>query len=156
MENNQLGLIDFGCIKYVDKGFLTRYNTLHLSLIEGVEEDEIVRQYAQLKMIDAADMETMRSFYREIIQPLDSIYIEVLRGDSYDFGNDHRFSKKGFETILEVQRKQTHSVHKFNQEYLFLNRTLLGYYTMFEQLGACIDTRGAKTIMKQFQEENHG
>jgi predicted unusual protein kinase regulating ubiquinone biosynthesis (AarF/ABC1/UbiB family) len=153
MENAQLGLIDFGCIKYVDEAFLVRYNKLHLSLIDGVEEDAIVRQYAELKMIDDGDIETMRSFYREIIQPLDTLYIDVLRGDFYDFGNDHHFSKKGFETILEVQKKQTHSVHKFNQEYLFLNRTLLGYYTIFEQLGARIDTRGAKELMRRG--ENH-
>ncbi|AFV97058.1 MULTISPECIES: ABC1 kinase family protein [unclassified Sulfuricurvum] len=156
MENAQLGLIDFGCIKYVDETFLVRYNALHLSLIDGVEEDTIVRQYAELKMIDFGDVETMRNFYREIIQPLDSIYIGVLRGERYDFGTSYSFSKKGFETILEVQKKQTHSVHKFNQEYLFLNRTLLGYYTIFEQLGAQIDTRSAKTLMRAFQGENHG
>lgn len=153
MEGGKLGMIDFGCIKSVDEAFLRRYNRLHLSLIEGVDEDEIVRQYAELGMIDGNDVQTMREFYREIIRPLDSIYIEVLSAETYDFGNDHRFSRRGFEMILEVQRKQTHSVHKFNREYLFLNRTLLGYYTMFEQLGARIDVGGARALMKQFQEE---
>jgi len=47
-------------------------------------------------------------------------------------------------------------VHKFNQEYLFLNRTLLGYYTLFEQLGAQIDTRSAKALMKEYQGKNNG
>lgn len=156
MDGGKLGMIDFGCIKSVEETFLRRYNRLHLSLIEGLSEEEIVSQYAELGMIDRSDRETMRDFYREIIRPLDSIYIEVLSADEYDFGNDHRFSRRGFETILEVQRKQTHSVHKFNREYLFLNRTLLGYYTMFEKLGARIDVRGARALMKQFQEENHG
>lgn len=155
MQDGKLGLIDFGCIKYVDHQFLTQYNHLHLSLIHGEKEDEIVRQYANLKMIDQSDIETMRAFYREIIQPLDSLYIEVLKEDFYDFGEEHAFSKRGFETILDVQKKQTHSVHKFNQEYLFLNRTLLGYYTLFEQMNAQIDTRYAKTVMKTFQGENH-
>jgi len=156
MKDGDLGLIDFGCIKYVDHQFLVQYNHLHLSLINGEDEDEIVRQYANLKMIDQSDFETMRAFYQEIIKPLDSIYIEILKEDRYDFGTDHSFSKRGFETILEVQKKQTHSVHKFNQEYLFLNRTLLGYYTLFEQLGAQIDTRSAKALMKEYQGKNNG
>ena len=156
MKDGNLGLIDFGCIKYVDHQFLVQYNHLHLSLINGEDEDEIVRQYANLKMIDPNDLETMRAFYQEIIKPLDSIYIEILKEDRYDFGTDHSFSKRGFETILEVQKKQTHSVHKFNQEYLFLNRTLLGYYTLFEQLGAQIDTRSAKALMKEYQGKNNG
>lgn len=156
MQNGDLGVIDFGCIKYVDQEFLTHYNHLHLSLIYGENEDEIVRQYANLKMIDQSDIETMRAFYQEIIRPLDSLYIEILKEDYYDFGADHSFSKRGFETILDIQKKQTHSVHKFNQEYLFLNRTLLGYYTLFEQMNAQIDTRFAKTVMKTFQGENNG
>lgn len=155
MQEGKLGLIDFGCIKYVDHTFLTQYNHLHLSLIKGAEEDDIVRQYANLKMIDKADIVTMRTFYHEIIQPLDSLYIEILKEDCYDFGAEHSFSKRGFETILATQKKQTHSVHKFNQEYLFLNRTLLGYYTLFEQLHAKIDTRFAKALMKEHQGENN-
>ena len=156
MQNGNLGLIDFGCIKYGEHQFLAQYNHLHLSLIYGEKEDEIVRQYANLKMIDQGDIKTMRAFYQEIIKPLDSLYIEVLKEDFYDFGADHSFSKRGFETILDIQKKQTHSVHKFNQEYLFLNRTLLGYYTLFEQMNAQIDTRFAKTVMKTFQGENNG
>lgn len=156
MDNNRLGLIDFGCIKYVDDDFLVPYNRLHLSLIEGCDDLSIAKQYAALNMIDSSDDASMVAFYTEVIKPLDRLYIDVLTKDHYDFGNDHHFSKRGFETILEVQRKQTHSVHKFNQEYLFLNRTLLGYYTMFEQMGARIDTRSARTIMNQYQGENHG
>jgi predicted unusual protein kinase regulating ubiquinone biosynthesis (AarF/ABC1/UbiB family) len=156
MDNDRLGLIDFGCIKYVDDDFLVPYNRLHLALIEGSDDLSIAKQYAALNMIDSSDDASMVAFYNEVIKPLDRLYIDVLTKDHYDFGNDYDFSKKGFETIMEVQRKQTHSVHKFNQEYLFLNRTLLGYYTIFEQLGARIDTQSARKIMNQYQGENHG
>jgi predicted unusual protein kinase regulating ubiquinone biosynthesis (AarF/ABC1/UbiB family) len=155
MDNNQLGIIDFGCIKNVDDDFLISYNRLHLSLMAECDDINIARQYAALNMIDASDDASMVAFYIEAIKPLDRLYIDVLAKDYYNFGNDYSFSKKGFEAILEVQKKQTHSVHKFNREYLFLNRTLLGYYTMFEQLGAQINTRLAKSIMNQYQGENH-
>lgn len=156
MDNDRLGLIDFGCIKYVDDDFLILYNRLHLSLIEGCDDLMIAKQYAALNMIDSSDDASMVAFYNEVIKPLDRLYIDILTKDHYDFGNDHHFSKKGFDTILEVQKKQTHSVHKFNQEYLFLNRTLLGYYTMFERMGARIDTQYARELMNLYQGENHG
>lgn len=52
---------------------------------------------------------------------------------------------------LVVQKKQLHSVHKLNQEYIFLDRTLLGYYAMFEKMKAKIDTRFAASIMRGYR-----
>jgi hypothetical protein len=51
---------------------------------------------------------------------------------------------------MQVQREQTHSVHKLNEEIIFLDRTLLGYYALFERMEATIDTRFAKGLMRGF------
>ena len=150
LEDGKLALIDFGCVKCVDDEFLESYNTLHLSLIDGLSDTLITEQYLALDMIDEADSEVMLSFYREVIKPLDRIYIEIFLEDSYCFKENNDFSRRGFETILEVQQKQTHSVHKMNQEYIFLDRTLLGYYALFEKMGAEIDTKFAKGLMRGF------
>jgi len=48
---------------------------------------------------------------------------------------------------MKVQKTQIEAVHKINAEYIFLDRTLLGYYAMFEQTGAKIDTRFAKEVV---------
>lgn len=150
MEDKKLGLIDFGCVKRVDSDFLLSYNTLHLSLIDGDDDLSITRQYLALGMVDEAIDEEMLAFYQSVIKPLDRIYIEIFLQDSYRFQSDNAFSKRGFETILQVQRKQTHSVHKLNEEYIFLDRTLLGYYAIFERMEATIDTKFAKGLMRSF------
>jgi predicted unusual protein kinase regulating ubiquinone biosynthesis (AarF/ABC1/UbiB family) len=150
MENGKLGMIDFGCVKRIDEGFLQSFNTLHLSLIDEIAEEEIVRQYIDLRMIDEAPMEEMLSFYREVIKPLDQLYIEIFREEHYDFKVHTDFSKRGFDTIMTVQQKQLHTVNKLNEEYIFLDRTLLGYYAMFERMGARIDTRFAVGVMREF------
>ena len=154
-SDQRLGIIDFGCVKYVDDDFLVPFNWLHLSLIDQCDDLTIAKQYAALNMIDTDEDENMIKFYNDVIKPLDRLYIEVLTHDIYDFGKEHYFSKRGFNAILQVQTQQASSIHKFNQEYLFLNRTLLGYYTMFEQLGAKIDTRSAKTMMLQYKGKEH-
>jgi hypothetical protein len=36
-----------------------------------------------------------------------------------------------------------------SKDYIFIDRTLLGYYAMFEQMGAKIDTTYAKKLIFQ-------
>ena len=149
MDKMRLGLIDFGCVKEIDDEFLSSYTTLHLALIDGVDDTLVVELYRELGMIDDGSMEEMLEFYRAIIKPLDRIYIEIFMEDSYSFKEHRDYSKRGFEAILKVQREQIRAVDKFNQEYLFIDRTLLGYYAIFEKLEATIDSSFAKIIMRQ-------
>lgn len=151
LEDDKLGMIDFGCVKSVDDDFLHSYNNLHLSLMQGAVDIDIVGQYVALGMIDKSDEKSMLSFYQEIIKPLDRLYIEPFVNGVYDFKKHGDFSKRGFDMIFEIQKKQVHSVHKLNQEFIFLDRALLGYYAIFEKLGAKIDTSGAKAIMMEYK-----
>ena len=148
MEEDKLGLIDFGCTKRLDDEFLSSFSKLHVSLMDKLPDEEIAVQYAELSMIDKGEIEEMVTFYREVIKPLDRIYIEIFEDDFYDFKENSDFSKRGFNTIMEVQKKQIHAVHKMNEEYIFVDRTLLGYYAMFEQMEAKIDTRFAQKLVR--------
>jgi predicted unusual protein kinase regulating ubiquinone biosynthesis (AarF/ABC1/UbiB family) len=151
MQDSKLGLIDFGCVKKVDDDFLKQYNQLHLNLLENKDDMSVIKQYIALGMIEESSEEEMLHFYTEVIKPLDTLYKEPLIGDSYDFKKNNDFSKRGFEMIFEVQQKQFHSVHKLNEQFLFINRTLLGYYALFEKMGARIETTNVKKLMKEYR-----
>lgn len=151
MEDNKLGLIDFGCIKAISEDFLTQFNQLHLNFIENKNEEEIIPHYVKLGMISQESPSKMLKFYQEIIKPLDTLYKEPLLEDTYDFALHNDFSQRGFELIFEIQQKQTHSVHKLNEQFIFLNRTLLGYYALFEKMRATIQTSYVKNIMKGYK-----
>ena len=151
LENGKLGLIDFGCVKKVEKDFLNKYNQLHRNLVENHDDKSIIPQYIDLGMIEETSDEEMQRFYTEVIKPLDTLYKEPLLGESYDFKENSDFSKRGFEMIFKVQQKQFHSVHKLNEQFLFINRTLLGYYAIFEKMGAKIDTQNVNKLMKEHQ-----
>ena len=148
MEEGKLGLIDFGCVKKLDNEFLASFSKLHVSLMDKVDDSEITQQYADLKMIDQDSPEKMLEFYQEVIKPLDRIYIEIFEGDSYDFKENNDFSERGFNTIMEVQKKSITAVHNMNEDYIFVDRTLLGYYAMFEKMEATIDTRFAQKLVR--------
>jgi len=149
LEDGKLGLIDFGCIKRVSKEFLDLFNKLHLALISGIETKEIAKIYQELGMIENSSEDEILKFYKEIINPLDSIYIEVFKEKKYSF-KDSNYSKRGFDAIFQVQKKQATSVQNYNQDYIFIDRTLLGYYAMFERMGATIDTSYAKKLMESY------
>ena len=150
MEDGRLGMIDFGCVKRFNDEFLHSFSKLHYSLIMKEDDMVLVEQYHDLEMIDRASDEEMLKFYLNVIKPLDRIYIEIFEEDSYDFKESNEFSKRGFETIMKVQQTQIEAVHKINAEYIFLDRTLLGYYAMFEQMEAKIDTRFAKELVSRY------
>jgi predicted unusual protein kinase regulating ubiquinone biosynthesis (AarF/ABC1/UbiB family) len=151
MQGGKLGLIDFGCVKCVEDDFLAQYNQLHLNLLKENDDLSIVKQYLTLGMIEEQSEEEMLKFYTEVIKPLDTLYKEPLVGDSYDFKENNDFSKRGFEMIFEVQQKQFNSVHKLNEQFLFINRTLLGYYALFEKMDAKIETGYVKEMMKGYK-----
>jgi predicted unusual protein kinase regulating ubiquinone biosynthesis (AarF/ABC1/UbiB family) len=148
MKDRELGLIDFGCVKKLDDAFLESFSKLHVSLMDKVDDQEITEQYANLKMIDRDRPEKMLKFYQEVIKPLDRIYIEIFEEDSYDFKENNDFSERGFNTIMEVQKKNITAVHNMNEDYIFVDRTLLGYYAMFEKMEATINTRFAKRLVR--------
>jgi predicted unusual protein kinase regulating ubiquinone biosynthesis (AarF/ABC1/UbiB family) len=149
LENGRLGLIDFGCVKQVNDKFLKKYNALHLSLIEGSEDEELVSHYQHIGMISKDTPEKMLHFYREVIKPLDKLYIEPLIEDSYDFGIHNDFTKRGLKCLSEVQKQNIYT-NQISKEYIFLDRTLLGYYAIFEQMGARIYTKNVKEMMNQY------
>ena len=151
LKEGKLGLIDFGCVKCVEDDFLTQYNQLHLNLLKEEDDISIVNQYVTLGMIEEQSEEEMLKFYTEVIKPLDTLYKEPLLNDSYDFKENSDFSKRGFKMIFEVQQKQFNSVHKLNEQFLFIDRTLLGYYALFEKMGAKIETGYVKDLMKGYK-----
>jgi hypothetical protein len=116
--------------------------------MDKVDDQEITEQYANLKMIDRDTPEKMLEFYQEVIKPLDRIYIEIFEEESYDFKVHNDFSERGFKTIMEVQKKNITAVHNMNEDYIFVDRTLLGYYAMFEKMEATINTRFATRLVR--------
>jgi hypothetical protein len=124
---------------------------LHRLLIEHADDESVAECYLQLGMIDQDHPQKVQRFYSEVIKPLDRIYIEVFEHETYHFQSDRSFTKRGFETVMQVYKKQFDSVHKFNPDYLFLDRTLLGYYAIFEKLDATISTHYVKNLIQSHQ-----
>jgi predicted unusual protein kinase regulating ubiquinone biosynthesis (AarF/ABC1/UbiB family) len=152
MGDNKLGIIDFGCVKKIDNDFLKLFTKLHISLIENRDDHFITNIYKEIGMID--DTPQAIKFYTEIIKPMEDIYIGVLKNDRYKFTNNFTFTKNGFDTARDIKERYKTTFSKFHQDYLFIDRTLLGYYSLFEKLDCTIDTQYVKSLMREYHENN--
>ena len=149
LDNGKLAIIDFGCVKSVSKEFLMHYSKLHQMLFEKYSDDKIIELYKSLKMIQEPTQEKALEYYKEVIKPLDRVYIEPFLEDSYNF-KDSNFSKKGYDIIQEVQKKQFTTIGNTNEDILFLDRSLLGYYGIFEKMGATVNSKAIKEIILNY------
>ncbi len=149
LDNGKLAIIDFGCVKSVSKEFLKYYSKLHQMLFKQDSDDKIIELYKSLKMIQEPTKEKALEYYKEVIKPLDRVYIEPFLEDIYNF-KDSNFAKKGYDIIQEVQKKQFTTIGNTNEDILFLDRSILGYYGMFEKMGATIDSKAIKEIIIDF------
>lgn len=150
-EDGTLAIIDFGCIKKIEKTFTKFYSKLHLALISREDESEIIKMYEEIGMIEKMEKKEMKKHYQNFIKPLDSLYIEPFKAEIFDFSTHQDFSKKCFEAILKIQKNQIKSIDKFNQDFIFVDRTLLGLYAIFEKLKAKVNTNYAKNLMRKYQ-----
>jgi predicted unusual protein kinase regulating ubiquinone biosynthesis (AarF/ABC1/UbiB family) len=149
LENKKLALIDYGCIKRVSKNFVKDFSVLHKMLLDGADDLSMTKEYFKQNMIPKAPVKKQLDFYKSVIKPLDRLYIEVLKNSSYDFAKNNDFSKRGFKTIQKVHSTNKTSASYMSKDYIFVDRTLLGYYAIFERLGATIDTSFAKSLIYQ-------
>jgi len=149
LPEDRLAMIDFGCVKKIEDDFLKAYSKIHVLLFEKAPLDDIISCYTELGMIDEKNDTAAKAFYLNTIQPLDSLYIGPFYADTFDFSNHKNFSKKGYETIVDIQKNQDKTLQQLNQDFVFLDRTLLGYYAIFEKLGAVVDLTLAKKLMKE-------
>jgi len=149
MLGGKIGLIDFGCVKKIDNDFLQGFNALTLDLIEETSDETLMQHYLKLGMITQESPERMLQCYREVIKPIIELYMQPLMADSYDFALHNDFSKKGFEQINKVQQSQFYSMNQVHEKYIFFDRTLLGYYALFEKMGAKIETRFAQRLIRE-------
>ena len=148
MEDKKLGIIDFGCVKRINDDFLRLFTKLHISLLENRDDCFIANIYKEIGMID--DTLEAVEFYTDIIKPMEDIYIGVIKNDRYEFTNNFTFTKNGFETAKDIKNRYETTFSKFHQDYLFIDRTLLGYYSLFEKLGCTISTQYAKSLMREY------
>ncbi|NGP77297.1 AarF/ABC1/UbiB kinase family protein [Balneolaceae bacterium YR4-1] len=145
MEDGQLGVIDFGCVKKFPESFTRKYMQLLPTHLDQ-NEDEIRKLYTELGIIkpDPDDPKKEEEFFR-FCKNYGNTFAKPYRADEFDFG-DPEFKKK-----INSFAKQPPIMNepRGNKNFIYSTKVHLGLYSLLMKLEATVDTRRSKEITQE-------
>ncbi len=133
MEDDQLGLVDFGCVKRFSSDFIEIYKKTSRTMIDG-NKDDYFKFLAQMNVLKTKiDKETENEVF-EIFRKMGTWYCRLYESDLFDFGANPDFFAEGKRIMQEIYQYKKY--FQPNPEFVFLNRTNYGLFRIFEKLGA--------------------
>ena len=140
-EGEQLGIIDFGCVKVIPEDFYQGYFALIKKelLINQKDLDQI---FYDLEFISDKDTEIEKSFFKAIFTEMISLLGKPFHVEKFDFADDDFFN----EIFLLGERISNDKMFRKSRQArgsrhgLYINRTYFGLYNLLNQLRAEVNT----------------
>ncbi|RAI87960.1 ABC1 kinase family protein [Algoriphagus yeomjeoni] len=140
-ENDQLGIIDFGCVKIIPEDFYQGYFALIKKdlLINNSELDQV---FFDLDFISEKDSPEEQLYFKSVFREMISLLGKPFHVDKFDFSDDGFFEKIfalgdriSNDKMFKKSRQARGSRHG-----LYVNRTYFGLYNLLNQLQAEVVT----------------
>ncbi|MBB6325211.1 putative unusual protein kinase regulating ubiquinone biosynthesis (AarF/ABC1/UbiB family) [Algoriphagus iocasae] len=140
-ENDQLGIIDFGCVKVIPEDFYQGY----FALIKKdllIKQEELDQIFYDLEFISDKDTEEEKAYFKGVFREMISLLGKPFHVDRFDFADDGFFEqifqlgdRISNDKMFKKSRQARGSRHG-----LYINRTYFGLYNLLNQLRAEVDT----------------
>ncbi len=140
--NNQLGIIDFGCVKVIsDQLYNTYFRLLDKTLLgDKKKRDEV---FLQLRFIHTDDTAKEKTFFTTLFSRLVELLARPFQQDEFDFSDKQYFEALfafGEELSNMKELRQSKKVRGV-RDAIYINRTYFGLYTILHDLKAKVKTR---------------
>ena len=137
-KDEQLGVIDFGCIKEMPADFYVPFFSL-TSTDLFTDKKATIEAFRQLEMILPNDNETQIEFYYKAYKEMISLFAKPYTTATFDFGENKFFEDLygyGEKVAKMPEFKQARGVKHF----IYINRTNFGLYNILHELKAVVNT----------------
>lgn len=134
-KDNQLGVIDFGCIKEIPDDFAYYYfKLLHPDILS--KEEELSEIYEKMDFFRPEDTPAQKNKLKEVYQAMISTLAKPFHQDTFDF-SDEVYFKEIFEMGDAFSKDKT--LRKMNnargsRHSIYIMRTFFGLYNLLHQL----------------------
>ncbi|UZD24037.1 AarF/ABC1/UbiB kinase family protein [Algoriphagus halophytocola] len=140
-ENNQLGIIDFGCVKVIPEDFYAGYFALIKKdlLVRGSELDQV---FFDLEFISEKDSPEEQEYFKSVFKEMISLLGKPFHVEKFDFSDDGFFEqifKLGDRVSNDKLFKKSNQA-RGSRHGLYVNRTYFGLYNLLNQLQAEVVT----------------
>ncbi|MGD1959873.1 MAG: ABC1 kinase family protein [Fulvivirga sp.] len=146
-EDDQLGIIDFGCVKVIPEDFYMQYFTLmrHDVLDESYDLEAL---FLQLGFLTSQDSKKERDFFMKIFKEMIELLGRPFRNEIFDFGDDTYFNQiyEVGERVSKMKEIRNSKSARGNRHGLYINRTYFGLYNLLNELKAEIQTGQLMTV----------
>lgn len=136
-ENNELIVLDFGCMKVVPEAFYVPY--FELAKRENISNPEFFTQKLyELEILREDDSKEEIVFFTEMFHEMLSLFTQPFHKEEFDFSDTEFFGK-----ITELGTKYAKNTELRNmngnrgsKHFIYINRTFFGLYNLMHDLKA--------------------
>lgn len=145
-EKNDLGVIDFGCIKHIPDDFYSAYFELasHEVLNDKKRTAELFKALEIIRPSDPAkDVEIVSEMFTELIRLLSRPFNEGI----FDFSDEAYFNEiylKGDQISKDPEMNRLQA--RGSRHFIYFNRTFFGLYNILHALKAKVDCTPADFV----------
>lgn len=140
-NGDQLGIIDFGCVKVIPEDFYSGY----FALIKKdllINQEELDQIFFDLEFISDKDSPEEQTYFKGVFREMISLLGKPFHVERFDFSDDGFFEqifqlgdRISNDKMFKNSRQARGSRHG-----LYINRTYFGLYNLLNQLQAEIET----------------
>ncbi len=137
-ENLRIGLIDFGCVKNLENGFVENYRKLAGVAAVG-DKESYMQLLKNMQVLKSEIDKTTEEEICRLIYQVGRWFGRLYQKETFDFRENKDFFKEGRELTKPLYRYRKFA--DVNPHFIFLDRTRYGLLRIFEQLGARVRFR---------------
>lgn len=128
-----IGLVDFGCVKYLDSLFVEQYRRL-CKAAYGKENGKHLQLMIDLGIISKDLDPAILDKIRALSDDFNSWFSRLCQEEHFDFSRHPDFIPQGKDVMRRFQNMRRYA--QVNPNFIFLERTRYGLMRLFEQMGA--------------------
>lgn len=148
INNNQLGVIDFGCIKKIPEDFYASYFQLanHNTLDDPNQVEDL---FWKLEIFKNTDPENDKKIVKKMFIDLIRLLSIPFNQGTFDFGNDD-FFKKIYEMGDKIAKDpdMNRLQARGSRHFIYFNRTFFGLYNILNAIKANVKTSETDHYLK--------
>lgn len=136
-ENNELLVIDFGCIKEIPTEFYTPY--FELAKAETLKNPEMFRlKLYQLEILRHDDSAEEQEFFSQLFYELLELFTRPFNVEVFDFSDEGFFREIADlgQRYAKLNDMKGMNVNRGSKHFIYLNRTFFGLYNMMHDVRA--------------------
>ena len=139
-EDRSVGLVDFGCVKQLSKGFVDHYRQLPRAVVHP-DKEKYFNLLSEFRMIPSQLDERTKQLFYDTMVTFSQWFEKLFRDDVFDFQANPGFFAEGRMHMDKIYRLRKYV--DMNPDFIFLDRTRYGLMRIFEMLGARVRMRSA-------------